>query len=676
MPRRKIKIVRDRGFVGDLFDGIPENDESNSKQKERLKDEKTSQLSKRNEFYRLKRDDKESEHEEQQDIEYVSSKYFRPDSVQSRSYQKKAVDEFMSNNYNLIIELPTGLGKTYIAFDIIRELWEKHPTRMLKPVLFIDWTEALVNQQAHSARKVFTDEVEVYEVTGRITPDKRVKEKVWEKWKDYTQRSESLTHIKDKSTQLKDECEVIPVIYFATPETVYNDIKNGLLSPDQFSLIVFDEIHRKRGESAYAKLYDIFRKEGVSILGLTATLPKEHEFDLPVLSIPDWEVKEYTQDREFEEVNVSLTPIQKKVLEYVITKYCLYTIGLAKRGWIKRKTNDRRWYVTEEELKRIQTVKGTSKIVSTIRWYRLLNQALDQESVRYFLLMYGNIIDHFCKIIWRSTSKYVVKSGLIEDEERKELFKFAESVRKRFTEGDPKAKEEFERLKERLRDLLHDCNSRENEIFYPGAFALLVYSHEDPYEKFKWYSSMLKKFGLALDNEYHPVPFSLLIDKRFNQLVSDMIKEDTEHPKLSKLVEKLREIPTDQRIIVFAGFVELVEQITELINSSTDHRAVRFIGKKRKGYGKRAQREALNGFLNREYNVLVATNIGEEGFNYSADIAVLYDQTPEMIRFVQRIGRVGREHEGRLIVLLNNTEGIPSLDKTGFWKTWREYIRR
>ena len=55
-----------------------------------------------------------------------------------------------------------------------------------------------------------------------------------------------------------------------------------------------------------------------------------------------------------------------------------------------------------------------------------------------------------------------------------------------------------------------------------------------------------------------------------------------------------------------------------------------------------------------EYNVLVATSIGEEGLDIGeVDLIISYDAVKNAVRMLQRIGRTGRKRQGRVVVLMS-----------------------
>ncbi|HNW37759.1 MAG TPA: ERCC4 domain-containing protein, partial [Methanosarcina vacuolata] len=67
-----------------------------------------------------------------------------------------------------------------------------------------------------------------------------------------------------------------------------------------------------------------------------------------------------------------------------------------------------------------------------------------------------------------------------------------------------------------------------------------------------------------------------------------------------------------------------------------------------------------------EYNVLVATSVAEEGLDIpSTDLVLFYEPIPSEIRSIQRKGRTGRQHKGRVIILV--TKG--TRDEAYYWSS-------
>ena len=101
-------------------------------------------------------------------------------------------------------------------------------------------------------------------------------------------------------------------------------------------------------------------------------------------------------------------------------------------------------------------------------------------------------------------------------------------------------------------------------------------------------------------------------------------------------------------MIIFAQYRSTARMLTKVLNTN-DIPAREFVGK---GVGvTQAQQQAiLAAFRDREFSVLVATSIGEEGLDVPAvDAVVFYEPIPNEIRNIQRKGRAGRMKLGRIL---------------------------
>ncbi|KAG8222930.1 hypothetical protein J437_LFUL000224 [Ladona fulva] len=73
-----------------------------------------------------------------------------------------------------------------------------------------------------------------------------------------------------------------------------------------------------------------------------------------------------------------------------------------------------------------------------------------------------------------------------------------------------------------------------------------------------------------------------------------------------------------------------------------------------KGFTQKQQLQAIRGFREGGYNVLVSTCVGEEGLDIGeVDLIICYDAPHSSpLRLVQRMGRTGRKREGRVVTLV------------------------
>ncbi|RLI34777.1 DEAD/DEAH box helicase [Candidatus Bathyarchaeota archaeon] len=176
----------------------------------------------------------------------------------------------------------------------------------------------------------------------------------------------------------------------------------------------------------------------------------------------------------------------------------------------------------------------------------------------------------------------------------------------------------------------------------------------------------------------------LFADERVKKAFG-LVSPSLKHPKLEVLPRLMQRLLEDgaSRIIVFASYRSTAKRIEEELLRAEGVRPVRLVGQASRGgdrgLNQRRQIEVLEGFKQGAYNVLVATQVAEEGIDVAnADVVVFYDNVPSAVRFVQRRGRVGRQQPGRVVILL--TEG--SVDEAYYWigvrreKAMREMVGR
>ncbi len=148
-------------------------------------------------------------------------------------------------------------------------------------------------------------------------------------------------------------------------------------------------------------------------------------------------------------------------------------------------------------------------------------------------------------------------------------------------------------------------------------------------------------------------------DPVFREIVVEALKCKSEHPKIEKLKEIVKEQlekNEDSRIIVFTNYRDSAEVIVSEL-SKEGIAVSRFVGQADriddKGMRQKEQIKTLERFERGEIKVLVATSVGEEGLDIPAtDLVVFYEPVPSEIRAIQRKGRTGRGREGRIVVLI------------------------
>ncbi|KAF3445456.1 hypothetical protein FNV43_RR10632 [Rhamnella rubrinervis] len=146
-------------------------------------------------------------------------------------------------------------------------------------------------------------------------------------------------------------------------------------------------------------------------------------------------------------------------------------------------------------------------------------------------------------------------------------------------------------------------------------------------------------------------------------LMQKSLSHGAPSPKLSKMLEVLLDHfnakdPQNSRVIIFSNFRGSVRDIMDaLANIGNLVRATQFIGqssgKALKGQSQKVQQAVLEKFRAGGYNVIVATSIGEEGLDImEVDLVICFDANVSPLRMIQRMGRTGRKHDGRVDILL------------------------
>ncbi len=165
--------------------------------------------------------------------------------------------------HNTLVVLPTGLGKTAVAFLLTAQRLHNYPN---SKILMLAPTKPLCEQHVESFREYLEIQPEkVVLFTGSVAPEKRA-----QLWKDAQ-------------------------IIISTPQGLENDIINNRINLKEVSLLIFDEAHHATGEYAYVWIANQYDKTSSSarILALTASPGSDLET-----------VKEVTTNLKIEKVEV------------------------------------------------------------------------------------------------------------------------------------------------------------------------------------------------------------------------------------------------------------------------------------------------------------------------------------------------------------------------------------
>ncbi|HYB63348.1 MAG TPA: DEAD/DEAH box helicase [Thermoplasmata archaeon] len=217
---------------------------------------------------------------------------------------------------DLLVVLPTGLGKTVIAALIAAELLRRSPGK----VLVLAPTRPLVQQHAEAFGRWLV-QLRTARFTGTVR--KPVREGVW------------------------DGSDVV----FATPEIVANDLRDGRYRLDEVALLVFDEAHHAVGKYAYVPIAEHFRAErpeGGRVLGLTASPGgKDERIEEVVTALgvqrieartrEDEGVREHVQPVEVGQIWVDLPPTTAHLRDLLRSAAHEVARKLQRMGYLRKK---------------------------------------------------------------------------------------------------------------------------------------------------------------------------------------------------------------------------------------------------------------------------------------------------------------------------------------------------
>ncbi|KAH9757854.1 DEAD-box ATP-dependent RNA helicase FANCM [Citrus sinensis] len=138
--------------------------------------------------------------------------------------------------------------------------------------------------------------------------------------------------------------------------------------------------------------------------------------------------------------------------------------------------------------------------------------------------------------------------------------------------------------------------------------------------------------------------------RKVKLLMQQSISHGAQSPKLSKMLEVLVDHFMKTSLVIVLPFRDIMNALatigdlvkaTEFIGQSS--------GKASKGQSQKVQQAVLEKFRAGGYNVIVATSIGEEGLDImEVDLVICFDANVSPLRMIQRMGRTGRKHDGRI----------------------------
>lgn len=475
---------------------------------------------------------------------FINKKYVKPMIIEQRDYQVNIANSIKSKNS--VVVLPTGLGKTVIALLSIADSMINNPQ---KTCMILAPTRVLVHQHYEFLiNSLDLSKTEISVITGEDNLNKRQT-----KWQNQ--------------------------IVCATPQILKLDIDRGIIDLKQFSIVIFDEVHRAVGDYAYVPIANSLYSVNTNILlhGMTASLPSEsikvqeimNNLRADYIESRDRDSKDvepYIHHTDVQKIEVELTEDMKKISELIRKTLSFYSLKLRNTGQL---------------LPRDPSLKAVLAKSTQIAKDPYLSKRWDIRSNLYSMVR-----------------------------------------------------------------ILHGLNIIETQ----GVTSFSKYLSR--------LTSKQKSSGVKKLLEHPDFKQAIILTNRLQSNGED-------HPKFNKLESVLEEnLRGNDKTIIFASYRDTVDRIFEVLHNKGYHVGI-LIGKSgQTGQSQKKQLESLEKLKSGEYDILIATQVGEEGLDVSeCKLVIFYDNVSSAIRFTQRLGRTGRRSPGKVVSFI--TKG--TRDETNYY---------
>ena len=378
-------------------------------------------------------------------------------------------------------------------------------------------------------------------------------------------------------------------LIFATPEVIRNDLNESRLNLKDFGLIVFDEAHRAIKEYAYTLISKKYIEQSTNPLIVAMTASPSSD---------------------------------KNRIQQICNN--LYIEHIEYRN---EEDTDVKPYVNPIELK-WEFVELSEKYRQII----LLFKSMLQEKLRWLI---------FRGLIKKNNIEYVFKRDLLE---------LAEILQRnlKFTLNEEKGPLYLALLNQSAALSLMYCIEL---IESQGPFSLKTFIKRMESSEGKAHSLILK-------------------DPRMKDIFK-LLENVTEHPKLLYILNLCKKEKLDTsanknhnvllndsrstQILIFSHYRDTATHIVDELNKM-GIKSFRFVGQSTRnndiGMNQNEQSVILDSFRKKEFNVLVATSIAEEGLDIpEVKLVIFYEPVASEIRHIQRKGRTGRKSSGNVIIL-------------------------
>ncbi|KAJ1032448.1 hypothetical protein NDA16_000472 [Ustilago loliicola] len=513
-----------------------------------------------------------------------------PTNMEKRDYQYNIVQKALFNN--VLVALPTGLGKTFIAAVVILNFFRWFPEGK---ILFLAPSRPLVDQQKVACHKICGLPWDcAIDLTGQTASARRG---------DYWLSKR---------------------IFYMTPQTLENDIRNKKCDPRDVVCVVVDEAHRARGKYAYGNVIGMLMEVNphFRVLALSATPGKDSD-----------SVQEVVDQLHINQIEIR-TEEAIDVQRYMFRK--------------------------REEIVNVTLGRDLNKVKDN--WAKLMQTQMDPLMKAGLIRNQDPVFLHPFAVnaIYKDGNRAsIIASKPYLRAHISELAAMALSMQYLMEQSPTMF---YNRLKERsmgMNDKGKKTSSTKQQLYANSNTT---------------FKEIMRELELMQDNKgriLHPKMVKLrnVLIEHFDNFKAEQMQNaeayaESGHdvfgntPRSGQLANFTNSSQADTRVMVFCSYRECVDEIVSFLNDS-GFKATEFVGQSKaksgkKGMSQKDQKRVIADFKAGKYNVLVATSIGEEGLDIgSVDLTACYEAVKDSIRMLQRIGRTGRKREGKIVVLMS-----------------------
>ncbi len=601
--------------------------------------------------------------------------YVYPVNYELRDYQFNIVKKSLFSN--VLCALPTGLGKTFIASTVMLN-WYRW-TESAK-IIFMAPTRPLVSQQIKACLGI----------TGIPNRDTAVL-------------------MGSRSVSIREEAWTTKRVFFATPQTVQNDLSRGILDPKSIVCLVVDEAHRATGNYAYTKVIQLISKVNKSfrVLALTATPASTVEgvqevIDNLMISTVEirteesMDLQKYMHLKIQDMIEVPLNGEVEEIIDYLaIAIKPLLTVVNKSGVYHVRDPKKINSFTARQSLQIYARRSGGNS--GAFFKARAIMQIIGVAAYAISLLTFHSIrsfYNYFAPEYFNfknSKSKGKFTGQFYDDKNVSKAIELAQEVLGRDDYvGHPKQ----EKLTEVMLDFFKNSKNKDSKAI---VFSSFRESANDIVRVLDRHGPLLRPhifLGQAVKQKKKIKPKKPTKTKRkgkdkrkpkkkrrksgAKKFILDEVDDDDDDGDEDNHEEEDEEDDDEENEEGSEhehndnnnNEIEEEERPNVTNRNDNDKYIKRFAVNNRSsertassdfatenGMNQKLQHEVIHRFLEGNYNILVATSVGEEGLDIGeVDLIVNYDSNASAIRGLQRMGRTGRKRDGHVAFLFSGNE--------------------